>query len=658
MHSFHLCVFNQKIHFAWIKNASNSSSHFAAVPVIVVVIMSDWWTSLSETVSQYVPSYATSSTTNGTTNGTTNAMSEEEFRKRAITRMDSEFAKKYGNGATYNFKLVVRGDTSTGKSTLLRRLRGGTFIAEYTPTKEIKTAHVAWRAKSCPEDNVVLEVWDVVDKAPKRTVSESLTLAKKVDAAESGRHTFPLDATVVDVYQGAHACCVMVDPSKRWTFDYAMRELEKLPKHIPSAMVLNFRDYPDDKRSVSLEEAEACVEDAFGERPFKPVVIEISLLNCFGLSSVSTFLHVPFLCLKRASLEQALTLNTTAIVQAQEALEACKHASYESYTTKLGVNQPTPEELAAEAKAKEEADKKAKAEAEESSLSWNKLSNMTVGQIPLAVAGAALTSTASAVSNIASKTPAQLSEEMANNLKTFATLGGSSSKDAASNSSGTTPDASPLPPQFSHLGPGGIERAAFGGRDIADDDKVAIEAMVKNKGGDGHWLSDDEGGDESTADSEEEEDEERNVAVKMDGWDDEDEEDTAREIDPDSPAHFIRQISKDDPFFGKSDEKPKKNGAGKNGTEEPKSPNMDLDPERLAAAFDATPASPNDYETLEDPLGLALAKTAASSSEMLSGSEKKDKKKKSKKKDNKKKSGSSASKSKKKSAGRDWDESD
>jgi hypothetical protein len=78
----------------------------------------------------------------------------------------------------------------------------------------------------------------------------------------------------------------------------------------------------------------------------------------------------------------------------------------------------------------------------------------------------------------------------------------------------------------------------------------------------------------------------------------------------------------------------------------------------LAAAFDATPASPNDYETLEDPLGLALAKTAASSSEMLSGSEKKDKKKKSKKKDKKDKSGSSASKSKKKSAGRDWDESD
>ncbi|ABO98319.1 predicted protein, partial [Ostreococcus lucimarinus CCE9901] len=206
---------------------------------------------------------------------------------------------KYGQGATYNFKLVLRGDVATGKSTLLRRLRGGTFVAAYETTKEIKTAHVSWRAKSCPEDVVALEVWDVVDKAPKRDVSDNLTLAKKASAAGSGAHTFPLDATVMDVYRGAHACCVLVDPSKRWTFEYAMRELEKLPKHIPSALIMNFRDYPDEKRGLSVGEVEAALEDAFGDRPFTPVVIETSLLNCYGLSAVSTFLHVPFLCLKR-----------------------------------------------------------------------------------------------------------------------------------------------------------------------------------------------------------------------------------------------------------------------------------------------------------------------------------------------------------------------
>ena len=91
--------------------------------------------------------------------------------------------------------------------------------------------------------------------------------------------------------------------------------------------------------------------------------------------------------------------------------------------------------------------------------------------------------------HIARKTPAELSQDLANNLRNFASLGGKPAE-----SDGTKPDEPQLPPQFSHLGPGGIERSAFGGRDIADEDKAAIEAMVQKKGGgDDHWLDDDEG---------------------------------------------------------------------------------------------------------------------------------------------------------------------
>jgi len=46
---------------------------------------------------------------------------------------------------------------------------------------------MTWRAMSArpysPEDNIMLEVWDVVDKASKRAVSESLTLAHRGEAA-------------------------------------------------------------------------------------------------------------------------------------------------------------------------------------------------------------------------------------------------------------------------------------------------------------------------------------------------------------------------------------------------------------------------------------------------------------------------------------------
>ena len=86
---------------------------------------------------------------------------------------------------------------------------------------------------------------------------------------------------------------------------------------------------------------------------------------------------------------------------------------------------------------------------------------------------------------------------------------------------------------------------------------------------------------------------------------------------------------------------------------------VDLDPERLAAAFDATPSA-DEYEKVEDPLGLALARSATmSSSEMLSGSEGKKKKEKKAKKEKKEKKGEkSASKSKSGKSMRDWDESD
>ena len=64
------------------------------------------------------------------------------------------------------------------------------------------------------------------------------------------------------------------------------------------------RYVPASKRLLRVEEIEADCAYAFGKRPFRPFVMEVSLQNCYGLQSLSTFLHIPFLCLKRAALEQ------------------------------------------------------------------------------------------------------------------------------------------------------------------------------------------------------------------------------------------------------------------------------------------------------------------------------------------------------------------
>ena len=60
---------------------------------------------------------------------------------------------------------------------------------------------------------------------------------------------------MVDVYQGCHAAIFLVDPSKKWTYEYVQRELALVPEHIPTCILLNFRDYPASKRLLRTDEA-------------------------------------------------------------------------------------------------------------------------------------------------------------------------------------------------------------------------------------------------------------------------------------------------------------------------------------------------------------------------------------------------------------------
>ena len=403
------------------------------------------------------------------------SMTDEEYRVRSISKMDKEMRRKYAQGAKFNFKVVVRGDSSTGKSTLLRRLRGGTFVPDYVPTPEIKTAHIPWTARSSPEDTVMLEVWDVVDKASKRKVSDSLTLANaNRDDAESGRHTFPLDATVVDVYQGCHAAVFLVDPSKKWTYEYVQRELALVPEHIPTCILINFRDYPASKRAIRPEEVEADCGYAFGKRPFRPFVVETSLLNCYGLQALSTFLHIPFLCLKRASLEQAMRLNTNAIVQAQEALKTVKGSRYDEYERRIeaatggegedGDDSGTgndPSTAGANASV-------SPAGPREAAITWEKLSKTTLGEAPVLLGSAAVSGILSGVSAVAATTPADIAE----NVKSLASLKTLGLGPAEKKGTFVDEPRERVAPQFSHLaGRGGAAAAAFGGTEIDDDDE-------------------------------------------------------------------------------------------------------------------------------------------------------------------------------------------
>ncbi|KTF71467.1 hypothetical protein cypCar_00046096, partial [Cyprinus carpio] len=64
-----------------------------------------------------------------------------------------------------------------------------------------------------------------------------------------------LDAEFLDVYKNCNGVILMFDITKQWTFNYILRELPKVPTHVPVCVLGNQRDMgehrvilPDDIR--------------------------------------------------------------------------------------------------------------------------------------------------------------------------------------------------------------------------------------------------------------------------------------------------------------------------------------------------------------------------------------------------------------------------
>ncbi|CAH8658234.1 unnamed protein product [Heterobilharzia americana] len=87
--------------------------------------------------------------------------------------------QKFSRGVDYNLKIVIRGDRSVGKSTLLSRLKGEQFKEEYIPSNEIQLANIHWDHKNS-QSVIKVEVWDVVDKGKPRNTPKGLKVFRKL----------------------------------------------------------------------------------------------------------------------------------------------------------------------------------------------------------------------------------------------------------------------------------------------------------------------------------------------------------------------------------------------------------------------------------------------------------------------------------------------
>uniref|UniRef100_A0A8D3AMK4 RAB, member RAS oncogene family-like 6b n=1 Tax=Scophthalmus maximus TaxID=52904 RepID=A0A8D3AMK4_SCOMX len=118
-----------------------------------------------------------------------------------------------------------------------------------------------------------------------------------------------LDAEFLDVYKNCNGVILMFDITKQWTFNYILRELPKVPTHVPVCVLGNHRDMgehrvilPDDIRDLI----------AGLNRPMGSSYIhyaESSMKNGFGLKYLHRFFNIPFLQLQRETLLRQLETN-------------------------------------------------------------------------------------------------------------------------------------------------------------------------------------------------------------------------------------------------------------------------------------------------------------------------------------------------------------
>ncbi|GAB1286080.1 Rab-like protein 6 [Apodemus speciosus] len=246
-----------------------------------------------------------------------------------LQSMNQALQRRFAKGVQYNMKIVIRGDRNTGKTALWHRLQGKKFVEEYIPTQEIQVTSIHWNYKTT-DDVVKVEVWDVVDKGKCKKRGDGLKTENDPQEAES---EMALDAEFLDVYKNCNGVVMMFDITKQCrTFNYVLRELPKVPTHVPVCVLGNYRDMgehrvilPDDVRDF-IEH----LDRPPGSSYFR--YAESSMKNSFGLKYLHKFFNIPFLQLQRETLLRQLETNQLDIDATLEELSVQQETEDQNYS--------------------------------------------------------------------------------------------------------------------------------------------------------------------------------------------------------------------------------------------------------------------------------------------------------------------------------------
>ncbi|XP_042579396.1 rab-like protein 6 [Cyprinus carpio] len=254
-----------------------------------------------------------------------------------LQSMNQSLQRRFAKGVQYNMKIVIRGDRNTGKSALWHRLQGKKFLEEYIPTQEIQVTSIHWNYKTT-DDVVKVEVWDVVDKGQKLPLPEGVGKGKRrgenlklENEPQETETEMALDAEFLDVYKNCNGVILMFDITKQWTFNYILRELPKVPTHVPVCVLGNQRDMGEHR--VILPDDIRDFINSLNRPPGSSYIhyAESSMRNGFGLKYLHRFFNIPFLQLQRETLLRQLETNQLDIDAVLEELSVQQETEDQNY---------------------------------------------------------------------------------------------------------------------------------------------------------------------------------------------------------------------------------------------------------------------------------------------------------------------------------------
>uniref|UniRef100_A0A2R9CB82 RAB, member RAS onco family like 6 n=1 Tax=Pan paniscus TaxID=9597 RepID=A0A2R9CB82_PANPA len=208
------------------------------------------------------------------------------------------------------------GDRNTGKTALWHRLQGRPFLEEYIPTQEIQVTSIHWSYKS-----------KCAGKCKKR--GDGLKMENDPQEAES---EMALDAEFLDVYKNCNGVVMMFDITKQWTFNYILRELPKVPTHVPVCVLGNYRDMGE-HRVILPDDVRDFIDNLDSRPPGSSYFryAESSMKNSFGLKYLHKFFNIPFLQLQRETLLRQLETNQLDMDATLEELSVQQETEDQNY---------------------------------------------------------------------------------------------------------------------------------------------------------------------------------------------------------------------------------------------------------------------------------------------------------------------------------------